>query len=516
MTELIEERVKVERAAAAWTRIKSWLLQVSKAVVLLRAEICILAATISYANLILTWLWSEYARNRFGFHDLTLITDFFTNALSHARPFWVTDYAINHLTVHFTPTLVLLVPAFTLFDTQFALIAIVGGTIFLAIAIATREQIQSLKDAGAPWYCRVALAASFFALLAYNRYTLRCLESAHFEPVYILAAVLVLVAVRRGASLAWTIGACLLALGVRQDAGLFLFFLLVSCQLAPESWRRFNRKRTALAALSCGVYVVLVAKVIMPLLGSKVETRFWSRWGETWPDVFLAWAESPHLVFEAITKSEFLAFNAEFAWLQTLNGMVWILNQLPSILFYTADAWDKQQLKYYNPSFVLPGMLLSLAFAQLYGLAFIRHLTRHAPLWRNAVFTLFSALFVYPAVHVTFYSQPEDKNVLLVETDERSDIFSKEPVQQLLKCPEIKSVAADFRSIIFVPLRFDKYLPRNATKADMVVQKRKDKRNLPMGMSTAERKALVREAGYRKVLALDGYDVFFAPTIKCM
>lgn len=480
-------------------------------------DIVLVIATIAYLRRVLLWQYSAYVSGKLSYHDLTLITDFFTNAIHHWRPFWITDADDTHFKTHFTPTLILLTPAFLFFQSQFALMATVAFTVAAAVFIAVREQLAGLERAGVPLYYRALLAASFFLLLALNRYTLRCIDSAHFEPVYILMATLVIAAVRRGASGRWLTAACLLALGVRQDTGLFLFFLLLSCLLAPESWPDMHRPRVAAAALGCVAYVLFATKVALPWFGSDIATRMWHSWGETWPDVFKSWVEQPEAVYQAIGNSEFLAYNAEFYFLQVIHGAAWFLNQAPSILFYTANAWDKQHLAYYNTSFLLPGMLLSLSFAQLVAAAFIRRLTRHMRLARHFGFAALTAAFVYAAVDTAFLAEREDERVLAVGELKRNDVLSKPKLRKLLRCDQIKSIATDFRTIIFVPLRFDRYLPHNALKADVVVVRRDHElRDLPYYVAPEDLRAeLTQEGGYHAAFSINGYDVYVAPGLKC-
>ena len=366
-------------------------------------------------------------------------------------------------------------------------------------------------------FYRVLLTASLFLLLAFNRYTLRCMDSAHFEPVYILPAMLVLAAVRRGASYARISAACLLALGVRQDTGLFLFFLLLACFFAPASWGAMRWSRVAAAALICVGYVVFATKVALPWFGSDTATRMWHRWGETWPEVFVSWSEHPKLVYEAVGGSEFLAWNAEFYFLHVVPGLVWLLTQLPGILFYTADAWDKQRLAYYNTSFLLPGVALCLGFAQLHGAAFIWRRARELPVARHLGFMLLSAVFVYASLHTAFFGERENDDTLKVGELKRSDIFVQPQLKRLLRCTKIKSVATDFNSIVYLPIRLDRYLPRNALKADAVIVRRdRQGEGQPYYIASEVLRAqLLDQAKFQLAFALDDYDVFVATDIDC-
>ena len=470
----------------------------------------------AYLAWVLSWQYTRFVAGRFSYHDLTLITDFFTNALHHGKPFWITDYEILHFKIHFTPTLVLLTPFFLLFKSQFALIAIVGTVVATALFVATNEQSCSLERVGVPPVYRTLLVFSFFLLLAFNRYTLRCMNSAHFEPVFLLPAVLVMAAVRRGQGYGRTLVPCLLALGVRQDAGLFLFFLLLACFFAPASWTEMRRSRVAVSAIFCVIYILFAARLALPWFGSDTATRMWQRWGETWPEVFMSWAEQPDLVYKAVGGSEFIAWNAEFYFLHVVNGVVWLLTQLPGILFYTADAWDKQRLAYYNTSFLLPGVALSLQVAQLHSIAFVQRLARQLPWARHIGFALLTGGFLYASLSTAFFSSRENADTLEVGELRRTDVFANPMLQRLLRCGAVSAVATDFDTIVFVPLRLDRYLPRNARKADVVVVSRRANKHQPFYVAPkALRSQLLGEGKFHHAFTVDGYDVFLASGLAC-
>jgi hypothetical protein len=244
----------------------------------------------------------------------------------------------------------------------------------------------------------------------------------------------------------------------------------------------------------------------------------WHRWGETWPDVFLSWSEQPKLVFEAVGNSEFLAWNAEFYFLHVVHGVVWLLTQLPGILFYTADAWDKQRLAYYNASFMLPGVALGLGFAQLHCAGFIKRVAAERPAARHACFALLTGIFVYASVHTAFFGARENEDTLQVGVLHRTDVFVKPELRRLLKCRDIKSVATDFKTIVYVPSGLDRYLPHNARKADAVVVRR-DPRDKGQPFYIAPevlRAQLLDDGKFQLAFSVDEFDVFVASETHCL
>jgi Predicted membrane protein (DUF2079) len=465
---------------------------------------------------IVFWQYSLYAAGFFGFHDLTIICDWFSNALVHGRPFWLTDGNKSHLAIHLTPSLILLTPVFALFQEQFTLIAVAASLVVLAIFVTSRNQHLILRQLGLPAFYSALLTASLFVVFATNRYTERIVSSAHFEPVFVLMSVLLLNSLRRDAGYTKLSILLLLALGIRQDTGLFLFCSLFSVVFAPRCWGRPSIRKIATLAAVCAVYVVLAAKLVMPWMGYGEGTRNWHEWGETWPQVFIAWLTSPSRVLASIGDSEFAAFNREFLYLPMLNPVAWLANQLPGVLFYTADATDKRYLDFYNASFLLPGMLLCFAFAQLHAVSFVLRWTSDKTAVRQVGLALVCLPFVYAAFAVATELPRSKAETIEVADLTRTDPFAQEPLRSILRCPGAHSVAADFRNIVYVPFLLDKYLLPRAAKADVVVIPQKFDRYLPYAL---KRKYILRDmsiAGrYEQIATVPGYDVFARENVDC-
>jgi hypothetical protein len=461
------------------------------------------------------WEYSLYVGGLFDYHDLTLISDWFSNALVHGRPFWITDGHRSHLTIHFTPSLILLTPLFAFFREQYALPAIVAFTVCAGIYVATRDQRINLQKLSLPSIYLWILTIAFFVVFAQNLYAARILSSAHFEPTFVLAAVLLLNRLRSNASY-WQLGILLvLALGIRQDSGLYLFFLLIGCLFAPRYWGRPRRSTIAILAAACVVYVALAASVLMPWLGDSEGTRFWRHWGNSWPQVFLAWLTSPVQVYWALEGSEFAAFNRAFLYLPLLNPLAWLANQVPGILFYTADTPDKRALLFYNASFLLPGMTLCFAFAQLHAVAFVMRHTDAAKPLRHVGLTLVCAIFAYAAFDASLRDGDRAEKIAVTSLT-RNDPFALQPLRDIVKCRNVHSVAADFHNIVYVPLRLDKYLLHNAAKADVVVVPRKFNRHMLYAVSSKDVwRGLPTALRYSLVARMTKFDVYMRESAAC-
>lgn len=471
--------------------------------------------TLGYLVWVLLWQYSLFASDVFNYHDLTVICDWFSNAIVHGRPFWLTDANRSHLTIHLTPSLILLTPAFLFAKTQFSLIAVAACTVCIGIFLSTRDQRLSLRDLGLPPLYTVILTVSFFVLFAGNRYTARILSSAHFEPTYVLTAALLLHAIRRGAKLWVSLLLLLLTLGVRQDVGLFAFCLLVSCLVAPRSWRQTPALQILALSVVCILYVGLTAMWVMPKLGYHDGTRFWHEWGDTWPQVFFNWLTSPVRLYTSIADSDFNNFNLEFLYLGLLSPLSWVLNQAPGILFYTADAFDKRFLLFYNTSFLLPGMMLTLAFAQLHVAGFVLRRTQPDTRLRHLGLSALSAVFVAAAIFACV-QQPRSREESIVVTKlKRTDPFVSKPLRSILACKRVHSVSADFHNLVFAPFKLDRYLFPRASQADVVVIPRKSDRHMPFYVKPRELMDTLTNGGYSLVAKQSGYSIFVKDTARC-
>jgi hypothetical protein len=480
-----------------------------------RSDALLALCTSGFLVWVLLWQYGRFVRGEFAYHDLTIISDFFSNAWNHGRPFWVTNANQTHFRTHFTPTLIFLVPFYVFFRSQFALVAIVAALVCLGLFVATRHQLTCLRRLGIPALWSWPLTLSFFAASALNRYTLRCLDSAHFEPVFILTAFLLLAAISRGYGYAPLLAFTALALGVRQDAGLFLFFLLMSCLVAPKAWGKVRRLPVLVCAAVCIPYVVLATKVILPWFGNDGNTRFWHQWGATWPEVFSAWFHNSDGVRSAVELSEFPAFNAELLYTQVINPLAWVANQLPGILFYTADSSDKPRLLFYNSAFLLPGLLLCVAFAQLHVTTLTLRFTREGGA-RHLALGAITALFAFVAINAGFLLPRDSDSVLQIGQLRRHDVFASVPLKRLLRCSEVKSVATDFRAIAYVPLRLDKYLLENAARSDLVVIDRALNKHTPFFVKPmALIKELSRDGKYQRSGTLGSYDFYLRAGLGC-
>ena len=134
--------------------------------------------------------YSMYRSCVFGFHDVTLINDWLTNAVFEGKPFWITDYGINHIIIHFTPSLLIFAPLYLLFESQFILIAVEIVSFFFGafiLLIILNMFLDRLKLIRLP-IMRFLVLLFFVCIVTLNSYSKITLASAHFETIYVLLA----------------------------------------------------------------------------------------------------------------------------------------------------------------------------------------------------------------------------------------------------------------------------------------------------------------------------------------
>ncbi len=420
-------------------------------------------------------LHAIYRAAMFGFHDLGLTNDYLANTVRHGRLFWAADYGLDHLGVHFSPTLLLVTPLYAAFESQFVLLAIgvvaYYGALLLALRLFRRLVPEGFGVA------RDALAVVLVLALGLNLYARTILVAAHFEVLFVLLALAVLDGLLSDASLVRLVPLTVLALGVREDAGLhlagpLLATLVVGVPAAPAARTRLRRRVAVLVALAIA-WVAVVVGAVMPAFGTQHAgyiVQFWGGLGSSPAAIAWALVTSPRRVAAAIAHGGFVAFNTSFGWIGVLRPLAFLLTNLSGVIFYVADEEAKQQLWYYNAAFLLPGAFLAVAA----GMRRLGALHRRAPLAAAAALAVLAVATMprtvgdqldfrpYPAADVGF--------------------FEAAVARDLAPCPAIGSVATDFSNVVFVPNRYAKYMLIHFAAADAVLLVRNASMMLRWGM----------------------------------
>ena len=423
-------------------------------------------------------LLSHFYGFLYAYHDLGIITDWFTNAIYRGRPFWITDMAVNHLAVHFSPTHLLLIPAYLFSNSSFVLLVLGVLQVGAGLYISHRFSAALFGPMMLAEWHRAIASVAVVLLVAFNPFVKSVLDSAHVELFYIPLSLGFVYALIFSESLSLAIILFLLSLGVRAEAGVYLAFQCLSLLFLPCEVRNArpdrNLRRTALLFAGASIaYVIVVVKIVNPLVFHTHDIhieRGWSHWGNTWFQVIVAMACSPKAVLSEVLNSSCLRLNQSFAFLPWLSPLAAFLINLPGVLLYAASPVDKKFLWYYNASFLLPGFIL-WSHVGMYRL--VRWLLALAtrtrlPRWSIAAVTVAGA--------VMMLARPVASLKEMVESPEGFSLREKKAArddaaairQWLSNCPGVGRVATDFRHIVYVPNREERYLLRNFEQADAI------------------------------------------------
>ena len=433
-----------------------------------------LPPALAIAGLLIWWnrvLISHFYGLLYAWADLSLINDWYSNALLLGRPFWISELQFNHLRTHFTPTVFLALPAYVVTESQYVLVALGTAAVAAALWIGHLLWIRPLRDRF-PAAALGAASAFLVVFIGANRYVREVLDSAHIE-VFAVPIALAFFAARLRDARTWVaVLLFALALGVREESGLFLGAQAAALCLLPvarEKGRRWRLQNLAFAAVALA-YVLFVVKVVNPYVlgvpaGNHVG-RGWAQWGDSWPGVAWAIATSPGRTFAAVADSAFLPLNASFGFLPWLHPLAALLVNLPPVLLYCGSEPYQKYLWYYNASFVLPGFLL-LVYAGGWRIADALERWRNRPALRSAAGVVLVAaaaaalLFLYRDRN----NVPEGTFARLDYPDARGD--AELVRSRVALCDNAPTVSIDVRRMVYVPLSTVRYSLSKADRADI-------------------------------------------------
>jgi uncharacterized membrane protein len=451
-----------------------------------------------------------YLARLFAFHDLAAINDFLSNTINHGRFFYITDYQLNQMSVHFTPTLLLLMPLYRLFASQFVFLVAGTAALFASTLVFLRMFDAIWGDTAAGrGVLRTLASLGFLAVASLNLYSRTVMVSAHYEIFYLLFAAATLYHALRGTRLFRLLPLALLAFGVREDAGIYFFFQGLSLFFLPRhAWlgeRRAAMRNLAVLCLAALVYTAATLFIILPHLGTAnahLVQEFWGPFGNSPTEILYAMLTSPGRVLKEVSESACISLNATFGWLSVTNPVVFFLTNLPGVVFYISSSPPKKYLWYYNAAFLLPGMLIGLAAGihQLQRVAdFLVARSRHG----TAALRALPAVVMLALAGATLANTTPTVNgqidFKVYDTVDRSQLFASIETQ-LAKCQGIERVAADFRTIVFIPNYYQKVLLPNFASADAVFLPSDASLEFARAPSVGAIEAAVRSSG-RFVLA---------------
>jgi hypothetical protein len=431
--------------------------------------IAVILALLVYDNGVLR---SHFFGSVYGFHDLGLITDWFTNALWYGRPFWITDMAVNHLSIHFTPTILLLTPLYLLSSSAYVLV--LAGTVSAAAGLYLAHRVFMAQTSGAPLWTRVALTLAMILLVATSPYWQSVLDSAHIEVHYIPLALGFFLSLLWSERRLLPIVLFFLALGVREEAGLYMAAQCVALAAVTPTLRlRRTRVRRLLlvCALFALVYVVLVVKVINPLAFGVHENHIasgWSGWGQSWGDVVWNALVSPRRLGAAVGASAFFPLQRSLGFLPWLNPLVGAIVNAPGVLLYTGTLPHRVRLWFYNSAFLWPGLMLACGIPLAWALRRVARRFPSAFLPPALLVSVTVALVAVTALGQFRATADNRAGFIMSREPPRVRQDAREIAAWLSDKDAIPTVATDFLHIVHVPNRSRRYMLDQYAKADVV------------------------------------------------
>ena len=461
-------------------------------------------------------VWTAFRRGAYGFADLGLINDILSNTAYGRGFFWVSEYGMHHFGVYFSPTMVLFLPFFRLFHSQFLLLALgitttgIAMLLYLGIFREVARRLSLEKELSS------LFLVVFLILILTNRFTKTVLLSDHYENQYLFFWALVAYGLLRGWRFAWLLLLAFLPLGIRQDAGFFFGFQMLALAALPI-WNRDVRGRNrALALAALGLtYTAGVSLFVMPHWGGDAHVVLWAKYGNTWSAVVRTWVLSPGLVLQDIRHSALAALNFSFLLLPLSAPFSWLLANLPGVLFYTASDTAKKYLWYYNASFLLPGLFLLTGVGWLRVLGFCRRRKGHR--WNT---TLPHALaFGAIAIQAIVLADTNNQGRFRVFFDiDNSSGFSTSLNRVLAVCHPVHAIATDYVNYVFLPNQYEKYMLDNYDRADLlVIPPPKPLSSILLGFSSLSeaQEKFMKDPRWKLVLQQDQTSVFARREIEC-
>ncbi|WGL60652.1 DUF2079 domain-containing protein [Pigmentibacter sp. JX0631] len=420
-------------------------------------------------SIIVPWTFFISASFRMDFYDLGLISDFLANT-AKGKTFFVDTYDISHLSLHWTPTLFLLVPFFKFFESQF-LTVILGNIIgcFSIIYFLTfiyRKILSKFTNKLFLISSTIFLSLLFFS----NKFINANFVAGHFEIIYFSFSLLTLTMLLENRSFLTISIPLILALGVREDMGLFLSFQLLSLLFIPKNIIPLEKKtkfNILYMIILCTIVVILNLTVFMPLMRADKAywiNRFWSHWGNSGSEIIFNVLTHPIEVIKALINSGMTGFNEAFFYLGIFNPLQWICVHIPGTILFLSNATDKNNLFWYNSAMMLPGFYIASIVGMLVMYNFIRN---KIPKYEYIFSGLLILISIILLVRINRASNSEDYKL---KYNNKLENFDKVLIYINKYCKKEPQIfATDHKTFSFLPNSKTKYLLDKFEKAEVVI-----------------------------------------------
>lgn len=435
----------------------------------LKFILIILLCFFTIKALVIPWSFFASLSFRMDFYDLGLISNFLSNT-AKGKIFLVDDYGISHLSLHWTPTLFILVPFYHFFESQF--ITVILGNIIgcLGIAYFILFLYRNIQNKFNHKFFIITFIIFITLLFFANKYLNANFVAGHFEIIFLGFALLSLTMLLENRPLSYTIIPVLLALGVREDMGLFLAFQLFSLLFIPSKiihLEKKTKKTIYLLIFICVLYVILNLTVFMPLMRTEKAywiNRYWSHWGNSWFEIIINVITQPIEVIKALKSSGITAFNEAFFYLGIFNPLQWICVHIPGMLLFLANATDKNHLFWYNSAMLLPGIYISTVVGFL---VLTNFLATKSPKSIHIITIFMAILSIVMIIRMNRATNSENYSFKMNTKISQFDIAYRNINKFCEQEPQLFS--SDLKTFVFLPNSKTKYLLQNYEKSEITI-----------------------------------------------
>ncbi len=235
-------------------------------------------------------------------YDLGIFTQTFWNTLRGDIMQNTLEAIPNHLGVHMSPFLFLLVPGYALFPSPYFLLLI--QTIALGLGAWPVYLIAKYLLRNPRWALAIALLYLFyFPLHSINLFEFH--EIAFFIPLF-LAAFYKALQKQWG----WTSFFLVLAASTKEDAILAVLFFGIYLLCAPSEINQHNQKKIGVSIIICAtLYLFLAVKILMPYFGGGLlHTYYYNQFGTTPKEIIITIFTQPLFTLSAIFTAQKMTY----------------------------------------------------------------------------------------------------------------------------------------------------------------------------------------------------------------
>ena len=397
--------------------------------------------------------------------SLPVTSDWLSNFIYWGDPFWVDHLGVNQFSASISPSLLLLSPFFYVADSQFVLITLCVAAFFTALIMLLRIAVMVLDNLDISGWARELSLAGLCLALGLNPFAKGLLLTAHFELCFILVSVALFYRLCRNTALGWLILLTVLLLGLRQDAGVYVFFLLAMVPFAPSHLLAYKKRiviKAFLLMLLCVAYTAPALYFAGLPFDSGGGDNCWAYLGSGPIEAIAAFFRAPGLWLPQLTQSAVWELNLSAGGLQLFSAPTWLISGLPAWPLFIAQSAALRTLQGGLAAFLLPGLFISI----LLGIYWLGRICKKL----SAAVCMILCLGLAGYNLYLEFGPPTQFAPLNAQSVPKTGPNHKNELRAwLYRHPELESLALDAKTMVYAPLKYKRYLLNDYDKADAVV-----------------------------------------------